>query len=85
MDDLKWMGEGNAVVNRRKGLHPETVIAAAEIYRGELLSCLSFALLDADTLVSSDLHGLEDGTIPATFQIMHMVTLSLFALFPVFH
>ncbi|GAA5829527.1 hypothetical protein JCM5353_001282 [Sporobolomyces roseus] len=53
MDDLKWMGEGNAVVNRRKGLHPETVIAAAEIYR--------------------DLHGLEDGTIPATFQIMHMI------------
>ncbi|GAA5949952.1 hypothetical protein JCM3765_007748 [Sporobolomyces pararoseus] len=53
MDDLKWMGEGNAVVNRRKTLRPETVMAAAEIYR--------------------DLHGLEDGTIPATFQIMHMI------------
>ncbi|GAA5885508.1 hypothetical protein JCM16303_002234 [Sporobolomyces ruberrimus] len=53
MDDLKWMGEGNAVVNRRRTLQPETIMAAAEIYR--------------------DLHGLEDGTIPATFQIMHMI------------
>ncbi|CEQ38574.1 SPOSA6832_00017 [Sporobolomyces salmonicolor] len=53
MDDLKWMGEGNAVVNRRKRLSPETVMAAGEIYK--------------------ELHGLEDGSIPATFQIMHMI------------
>ena len=38
MDDLKWMGEGNAVVNRRKTLRPETVMAAAEIYRGSSFS-----------------------------------------------
>ncbi|GAA6062872.1 hypothetical protein JCM10212_000794 [Sporobolomyces blumeae] len=53
IDDLKWMGEGNAVVNRRKRLDPETLMAAGEIYK--------------------ELHGLEDGTIPATFQIMHMI------------
>ncbi|GAA6033736.1 hypothetical protein JCM8097_004405 [Rhodosporidiobolus ruineniae] len=53
LDDLKWMGEGNAVVNRRRRLSGETVAAAGEIYR--------------------ELHGLEDGSIPATFQIMHMI------------
>ncbi|GAA5964231.1 hypothetical protein JCM8115_002841 [Rhodotorula mucilaginosa] len=53
IDDLKWMGEGNAVVNRRKTLNPETLFAAGEIYK--------------------ELHGLEDGSIPATFQIMHMI------------
>ncbi|BGP28332.1 hypothetical protein JCM10296v2_000064 [Rhodotorula toruloides] len=53
IDDLKWMGEGNAVVNRRKRLNPETLLAAGEIYK--------------------ELHGLEDGSIPATFQIMHMI------------
>ncbi|POY73965.1 hypothetical protein BMF94_2973 [Rhodotorula taiwanensis] len=53
IDDLKWMGEGNAVVNRRKTLSPETLYAAGEIYK--------------------ELHGLEDGSIPATFQIMHMI------------
>ncbi|GAA5875997.1 hypothetical protein JCM3774_002309 [Rhodotorula dairenensis] len=53
IDDLKWMGEGNAVVNRRKTLDPETLFAAGEIYK--------------------ELHGLEDGSIPATFQIMHMI------------
>jgi len=53
VDDLKWMGEGNAVVNRRKTLDPDTLLAAGEIYK--------------------ELHGLEDGSIPATFQIMHMI------------
>lgn len=36
IDDLKWMGEGNAVVNRRKTLNPETLFAAGEIYKGTL-------------------------------------------------
>ncbi|GAA5999950.1 uncharacterized protein JCM10292_003552 [Rhodotorula paludigena] len=53
IDDLRWMGEGNAVVNRRRRLSPETLLAAGEIYK--------------------ELHGLEDGSIPATFQIMHMI------------
>lgn len=34
VEDLKWMGEGNAVVNRRKRLSPETLMAAGEIYKG---------------------------------------------------
>ncbi|SGY33079.1 BQ5605_C002g01445 [Microbotryum silenes-dioicae] len=53
VEDLKWMGESNAVINRRPKLNPDTLLAAASIYR--------------------ELHGHEDGTIPATFQIMHMI------------
>ncbi|GAA5873295.1 hypothetical protein JCM8547_007062 [Rhodosporidiobolus lusitaniae] len=53
VEDLKWMGEGNAVVNRRRRLEWETLVAAGEVYK--------------------ELHGLEDGSIPATFQIMHMI------------
>lgn len=34
IDDLRWMGEGNAVVNRRRRLSPETLLAAGEIYKG---------------------------------------------------
>lgn len=54
IEDLKWMGEGNAVINRRATLDHDTLIAAAQIYK--------------------ELHGLENGSIPATFQIMHMVS-----------
>ena len=71
------MGEGNAVVNRRKTLNPETLFAAGEIYKGALSpierSTLSFPT-DTDQFFTTELHGLEDGSIPATFQIMHMVS-----------
>ncbi|KAI5481487.1 putative methyltransferase c20orf7 mitochondrial precursor [Pseudohyphozyma bogoriensis] len=53
VEDLKWMGEGNAILSRRKKLSHDTLLAAASIYQ--------------------ELHGLEDGSIPATFQIMHMI------------
>ncbi|KAM0793725.1 hypothetical protein ACM66B_001149 [Microbotryomycetes sp. NB124-2] len=53
VEDLRWMGESNAVVNRRPTLRRDTLMAAASIYK--------------------ELHGHEDGTIPATFQIMHMI------------
>jgi hypothetical protein len=63
IDDLRWMGESNSVLNAQKGssatqggtqqIQDKTLVAAAAIYK--------------------ELHGLKDGTIPATFQIMHMV------------
>ncbi len=36
IEDLKWMGESNAVINRRDKLSPDTLLAAAEIYKGKL-------------------------------------------------
>ncbi|KAK4704205.1 NADH dehydrogenase [ubiquinone] 1 alpha subcomplex assembly factor 5, partial [Phenoliferia sp. Uapishka_3] len=53
VDDLKWMGESNAVITRRTHMSRDTLLAAASIYK--------------------EMHGLEDGSIPATFQIMHMI------------
>ncbi|ORY99569.1 S-adenosyl-L-methionine-dependent methyltransferase [Absidia repens] len=53
MDDLRAMGESNAVLSRRPLLKRDTLLAAASIYK--------------------ELHGNEDGSIPATFQIIYMI------------
>jgi NADH dehydrogenase [ubiquinone] 1 alpha subcomplex assembly factor 5 len=53
MDDLRDMGEANAIVDRRHFVHRDTLVAAAAIYK--------------------ELHGQEDGTVPATFQVINMV------------
>ncbi|KAG8904764.1 NADH dehydrogenase [ubiquinone] 1 alpha subcomplex assembly factor 5 [Tulasnella sp. 403] len=53
MEDLRDMGESNAVVGRRPFIHRDTLLAASSIYK--------------------ELHGNEDGTIPATFQIVYMI------------
>ena len=72
------MGESNAVINRRAKLSPDTLLAAAEIYKRERMVFLRgrpsiYAQADLCLLLATELHGLEDGSIPATFQIMHMV------------
>ncbi|KAG7097387.1 hypothetical protein E1B28_004737 [Marasmius oreades] len=54
VDDLKSMGESNAIVGRRHFIHRDTLAAASAIYK--------------------ELHGNEDGTIPATFQIIFMAS-----------
>ncbi|ORX53049.1 S-adenosyl-L-methionine-dependent methyltransferase [Hesseltinella vesiculosa] len=53
MDDLRAMGENNAVLTRRPFMKRDTLMAAASIYK--------------------ELHGDEDGSIPATFQIIYMI------------
>ncbi|KIL62164.1 hypothetical protein M378DRAFT_1056089 [Amanita muscaria Koide BX008] len=53
MDDLKDMGESNAVMGRRTFVHRDTLAAASAIYK--------------------ELHGNEDGSIPATFQVIYMI------------
>lgn len=53
IEDLRDMGNSNAVVNRRAFISRDTLAAASAIYKA--------------------LHGKEDGTIPATFQIIYMV------------
>jgi len=54
VEDLRDMGESNAVVDRRSFLKRDTLCAASAIYK--------------------ELHGLEDGNIPATFQVIYMVS-----------
>jgi len=53
MDDLRDMGESNAVVGRRHFIHRDTLAAASAIYK--------------------EMHGNEDGTIPATFQVIYVI------------
>ncbi|TCD63880.1 hypothetical protein EIP91_004820 [Steccherinum ochraceum] len=53
MEDLRDMGESNAVVGRRHFIHRDTLAAASAIYK--------------------ELHGNEDGTIPATFQVIFVI------------
>ncbi|KAJ1660401.1 hypothetical protein IWQ61_000657 [Dispira simplex] len=53
MQDLRAMGESNAVTQRRPYLPRDTLMAATSIYH--------------------QLHGNEDGTVPATFQIIFLI------------
>ncbi|KAJ1978856.1 hypothetical protein H4R33_005875 [Dimargaris cristalligena] len=53
MQDLRAMGESNAIIRRRPYLPRDTLMAATSIYQA--------------------LHGNEDGTVPATFQIVFMI------------
>ncbi|KAH7887495.1 S-adenosyl-L-methionine-dependent methyltransferase [Phlebopus sp. FC_14] len=53
LEDLKDMGEGNAIIGKRHFMHRDTLAAASAIYK--------------------ELHGNEDGSIPATFQIIYMI------------
>lgn len=53
LEDLRDMGESNAVVGRRHFLHRDTLAAASAIYK--------------------ELHRNEDGSVPATFQIIYMI------------
>ncbi|KAH9927303.1 S-adenosyl-L-methionine-dependent methyltransferase [Fomitopsis serialis] len=53
MDDLRDMGESNAVIGRRNYIHRDTLAAASAIYK--------------------ELHGYENGTIPATFQVIYVI------------
>ncbi|KAI0784858.1 S-adenosyl-L-methionine-dependent methyltransferase [Abortiporus biennis] len=53
VEDLRDMGESNAVIGRRHTIHRDTLAAASAIYK--------------------ELHGNEDGSVPATFQIIYLI------------
>ncbi|RDB20096.1 Arginine-hydroxylase NDUFAF5, mitochondrial [Hypsizygus marmoreus] len=69
LEDLSDMGEGNAVIGRRSIIHRDTLAAASAIYKGIspifIAKQISYILLE--------MHGNEDGSIPATFQIIYMI------------
>ena len=75
MDDLRYMGESNAVTLRRPTMKRDTLLAADAIYRGRLdlrWRSTNYTLAKTHGLA---LHGNKDGTIPATFQIIFCVSL----------
>ena len=74
MQDLRFMGESNAVLTRRPFLKSDTMIAASAIYKGNVNFFLNFILVKKIIFYfyfySEELHGNPDGSIPATFQVI---------------
>ncbi|WAR55825.1 hypothetical protein PtB15_6B568 [Puccinia triticina] len=58
MDDLRFMGESNATINRRTFLKRDTLLAAASIYES------MYGTKNTET---------DDSVIPATFQIIYFI------------
>lgn len=57
IDDLRWMGESNAIMNRRPFLRRDTLLAAASIYEA------LYAKTDKE----------KGTSIPATFQVIYFI------------
>jgi hypothetical protein len=75
MEDLRDMGESGAVLGRRPFIKRDVLIAADAIYRGTVR--LSIVYRHPDPLISpqnTELHGNPDGTVPATFQVIYLVS-----------
>ena len=73
MADLKGMGENNASWIRKLHLHRDTMFASSAIYKG-IFSRISFIIwLLIGYIHFSEMYGNDDGTIPATFQIIYMI------------
>ncbi|KAH8118662.1 S-adenosyl-L-methionine-dependent methyltransferase [Phellopilus nigrolimitatus] len=70
MEDLKDMGENNAILGRRHFIHRDTLAAASAIYKGGRLDYAMFLL---SLIVCTELHGNKDGTVPATFQVIFVI------------
>lgn len=60
------MGESNAILGRRAGISRDVLIAAEAIYKG---TCK-----EGGEGLMVELYGKEDGTVPATFQVIFMVS-----------
>jgi hypothetical protein len=58
---------------RRPFIKRDVLLAADAIYKGKFRSRFFLGVI-ADHL-SAELHGMEDGTIPATFQVIFLVCL----------
>lgn len=73
MEDLRDMGESNAVIDRLD----VTAIALISSDKSSRRVSIKRDTLAAASAIYKELHGLEDGTIPATFQVIYMVGKSL--------
>lgn len=67
------MGESNASWTRKPHLHRDTILAAGCIYKRNKSM---FFLVKGRCFIYVfflDMYGNEDGTVPATFQIIYMI------------
>jgi hypothetical protein len=88
IEDLRDMGESGAVLGRRPFIKRDILLSAEAIYKGQFVvwGVKSWMLLAirrglADAIWNSvELHGHEDGTVPATFQVIYLVSLAYLSL-----
>jgi len=78
MTDLKGMGENNAAWKRKIRINRDTLFAAASIYKGTIIEFFSQQISQSIShliiiWLFLELYGNEDGTVPATFQIIYMI------------
>lgn len=73
MEDLKGMGENNASWIRKLHLHRDTMFAASAIYKGNIVWDYTKTSTCLWCFPLSELYGNEDGTVPATFQIIYFI------------
>ncbi|KAJ2325761.1 hypothetical protein GGI00_004941, partial [Coemansia sp. RSA 2681] len=77
VSDINAMGEGNAVVQRLPFIKRDTLLAASAIYKGKPLVVRithdALLVLQLCVVYFVELHGNEDGSIPATFQVIYMI------------
>ena len=90
IEALRDMGESGAVLGRRPFIKRDILLSAEAIYKGQfvvwgvkswMLLAIRRGLADAVRGLV-ELHGHEDGTVPATFQVIYLVSpahLSLFS------
>ncbi|KAG8701844.1 hypothetical protein FRC09_005106 [Ceratobasidium sp. 395] len=71
MEDLRDMGETNAIVGRKAFVKRDTLIAADAIYKGMSLGVCSIST--QLTRANLAMHGDDEGTVPATFQVIYMI------------
>lgn len=81
ISDLRDMGESNAILGRRAWVSRDVLMAAESIYRGESfddaydISAEISKLLRSIANLRLDMYGKEEGSVPATFQIIYFVRL----------
>jgi hypothetical protein len=92
IEDLRDMGESGAVLGRRPFIKRDILLSAEAIYKGQFVvwGVKSWMLLSARRKMKGladaiwdlvELHGHEDGTVPATFQVIYLVSLAYLSLF----
>ena len=62
------MGESSSTIHRAHMISNDVITAASVIYKGKEDHVISW-----DLMWSLDMYGDDDGTIPATFQILYMI------------
>ena len=65
---ISGMGENSSTTHRAHMIPNDVITAASAIYKGEedhVISC--------DLMLSLEMYGDNDGTIPATFQILYLI------------